>query len=416
MAAHGGGLCYGLVDYFAPEIEIKRPDRPEPSRISIDITEAPGVFAIVVLSTYGALSVALATLVVMRVFLRLKWLDTFDAIANRAILYGIIFSFYTLFPMTAIPFVAPIGALSFIGIIVLYPLVSIFTMALQCAVLMQKPFGTILRSELSETYFFSMIASTMGGLASIAWFLQPWLVLPTIIPLILAQQAIHAAITRDAANTHLQEVAQAKERAEAASQFKSQLISMVSHDLRTPLNAILNYAQFLSKPRYGPLTERQQDIQQRLLANTTQLLALVNDLLDKAKIESGQISCEPAVVDLSTLVQECIDNMQSLADAKGLTVQVQFVGPLLHGWCDAKLTRQVVLNLLSNAVKFTEHGHIEVRIAHKTTQHVTLAIADTGMGIPPISMTASLKHFNRCPAPAPLPNRGAVWGCPSANN
>ncbi|MEM8529571.1 MAG: HAMP domain-containing sensor histidine kinase [Chloroflexota bacterium] len=406
----GVASVYGLVDYFAPEIEIKRLDRPESSRISIDITEAPSFFAVVVLGPSGVLAVALATFIVMRILLRLKWLDTFDGIANRVILYVAIYTFYMFFPTTPIPFVSTVGFLCFLGIMLLYPLIGATTIALQRAVLFYKPFWHILREESLYPYLISILASTMGGLASIVWFLQPWLILPAVIPIILAQRAIHAVVTQDAVNTRLQEIAQAKEQAEAASQFKSQFISMVSHDLRTPLNAILNYAQFLSKPRYGPLTERQQDIQQRLLANTNQLLVLVNDLLDKAKIEAGQISCEPTVVDLPTLVQECIDNMQSLADTKGLSVQVQFADPLLHSWCDAKLTRQVVLNLLSNAVKFTEHGSIEVRIARETAQYVTLAIADTGMGIPPDQHDHIFEAFQQVLSPSAITQPGSGLG------
>ena len=406
----GVAIFYGVLDYFASYLEIERQDKPGYYKIYIGIIEAPSFFAIVVLGPSGILSVVLATLIVYHFLFHSKWLNVFDGIANRSIVYCVVLAFYSLFPVSSIPFTTVIGIISFIGMVVLYLLVDIVTSILQRAVLFYRPFWEILKSEPHETYLFMMIAATMGSLASILWYVQPLLVLLVILPLFLAQRAILAIVKQEAAHAQMREIAQAKEQAEAASRFKSQFISMVSHDLRTPLNAIINYAQFLSKPRYGGLTERQQDIQQRLLVNATQLLTLVNNLLDRAKIESGHIQYQPMVVDLPLLVQECVDSLQSLADKKGLPLQVNFTGTVLYSWCDPKLVQQVVLNLLSNAIKFTSQGGVTVRVEQDSDRQVVIAVSDTGIGIAPEQYDHIFDEFHQIPNPDMLQQHGSGLG------
>ena len=406
----GVAIVHCFLDYFAPHIEVKRQDRLTPTKIFIEITEVPSFFAVVVLGPYGILSVIIATFVFMRIVSQSKWLDTLGAISQRSILYFLVLSIYWLYPMTLIPFASFTGVICLTLIIVLYPLMSNILSALQQASLLYQPFTKLIQRNFQEKYFISMIAATMGGLASILWYVQPLLVLLVALPLFLAQRAIQAIIKQEAAHAQMREIAQAKEQAEAASRFKSQFISMVSHDLRTPLNAIINYAQFLGKPRYGGLTKRQQDIQQRLLVNATQLLTLVNNLLDRAKIESGHIQYQPMVVDLPLLVQECVDSLQSLADKKGLPLQVNFTGTVLYSWCDPKLVQQVVLNLLSNAIKFTSQGGVTVRVEQDSDRQVVIAVSDTGIGIAPEQYDHIFDEFHQIPNPDMLQQHGSGLG------
>ena len=152
------------------------------------------------------------------------------------------------------------------------------------------------------------------------------------------------------------EIADKSEQLALASQHKSQFLANMSHELRTPLNAILGYAELLVDGIYGVLPERPKGVLDRIQNNGKHLLALINDVLDLAKIEAGQLTLTLEDYTLPEVVRSVVTATEPLATAKGLkfTAAVQDDMPMAHG--DARRVSQVLLNLVGNAIKFTDAG------------------------------------------------------------
>jgi signal transduction histidine kinase len=159
-------------------------------------------------------------------------------------------------------------------------------------------------------------------------------------------------------------------------------LSTVSHDLRTPLNAILGFAEMLETGVYGPMSDRQQGAVERIVANASRQLSLVNDLLDQARIEAGQLSLQMTSFAPADLIEEAISGISALAQAKGLELTSQVadgVPAMLAG--DRQRLHQVLTNLIGNGIKFTEQGGIHVHASRPDEDHWALQVTDTGPGI-----------------------------------
>jgi GAF domain-containing protein/anti-sigma regulatory factor (Ser/Thr protein kinase) len=176
------------------------------------------------------------------------------------------------------------------------------------------------------------------------------------------------------------EIADKSEQLALASQHKSQFLANMSHELRTPLNAILGYAELLVDGIYGVLPDRPKGVLERIQNNGKHLLALINDVLDLAKIEAGQLTLTLEDYALPEVVRSVVTATEPLATAKGLkfTATMQDNMPMGHG--DARRISQVLLNLAGNAIKFTDTGEIEIR-ASSTNGQFLLSVRDTGPGI-----------------------------------
>ncbi|MBA3534605.1 MAG: MASE1 domain-containing protein, partial [Ardenticatenales bacterium] len=139
--------------------------------------------------------------------------------------------------------------------------------------------------------------------------------------------------------------------------LKTRFIANMSHELRTPLNAIINFSDFILKRRFGELTEQQESLQQRIMANGEHLLGLINDILDLSKIEAGKMELIQEEVSLKSLLEGVMSTAAGLTKDKRiqLTLEVAPEG-LPSVWADEMRVRQIMLNLLSNAAKFTPAG------------------------------------------------------------
>jgi signal transduction histidine kinase len=181
---------------------------------------------------------------------------------------------------------------------------------------------------------------------------------------------------------------------ERAYRLKSEFLASMSHELRTPINALLGYASLMRDGLYGELTRRQDEALARMYVASEHLLDLVNDILDLAKIEAGKMPVHVEPVELPDLLREVSEAVEPLVKRKGLAYAVEVGGELPVLETDRTRVKQVLLNLLSNAVKFTPRGEVRLH-ARVAGGGVEVAVADTGIGIPPDQLDAIWDDFRQ---------------------
>jgi signal transduction histidine kinase/CheY-like chemotaxis protein len=181
-----------------------------------------------------------------------------------------------------------------------------------------------------------------------------------------------------------------KKQAEAANAAKSKFLAHMSHEIRTPMSGVIGTVDLLMRTR---LDEHQRRLVQTIKGSGTALLAVINDILDLSKIESGMLRLNPAVLDLRRLVINTIESLVSEAHAKGLQVDLVFADDVparLIG--DVTRLRQILINLIGNAIKFTEHGTVSLEVAlapasdaalgqEQASHLIVFRVRDTGIGI-----------------------------------
>jgi PAS domain S-box-containing protein len=196
----------------------------------------------------------------------------------------------------------------------------------------------------------------------------------------------------------------ARRAAEDANRAKSQFLANVSHELRTPLNAIGGYAQLLDMGLHGPVTDAQRAALARVESAQRRLLALINDVLNYAKLEGGRVEYALGVVDLREVVADVTPLVEPQLAAKGLTLDVRLPDGPCTVWADRDKLGQVLVNLLSNATKFTDGRHpatgapgrVTIAVATRrgaAANAVFVRVTDTGRGIPRDKQAAIFEPF-----------------------
>lgn len=174
-----------------------------------------------------------------------------------------------------------------------------------------------------------------------------------------------------------------KNAAEQASHAKSEFMAVMSHELRTPLNSIIGFSAMIKDELLGPIgSEDYKDYSASIHSSGHHLLAMINDILDIAKIEAGSANLDETLIVPMHAAQSTIDLMSGWPESEGLDISIrqEIAVPALYA--DARAVNQILLNLLSNAVKFTERGSITVKIAMAADGWMVIAVSDTGVGIP----------------------------------
>src|ERR1700709_492228 len=169
---------------------------------------------------------------------------------------------------------------------------------------------------------------------------------------------------------------------EQASAMKSQFLANVSHELRTPLNAIMGYTHLLLEGVSGEMTPPQHDKLGRIDGNARHLLAVINDLLDIARIESGKMPIQSERCAPPERIEGVMRGAEPVIAGTRLSVNRNLSPNLPEIETDRQKVKQLVLNLLSNALKFTPEGSVAIRLEHDPEgDEITIAVTDTGIGI-----------------------------------
>jgi signal transduction histidine kinase/ActR/RegA family two-component response regulator len=189
------------------------------------------------------------------------------------------------------------------------------------------------------------------------------------------------------------ELLAARDEAVRASQAKNAFLSSTSHELRTPLNAVLGFTQLL---QLSDLTGEDRDAVERILAAGQHLLALINELIDIARIESGEFSLSVEPVAVQPVIAESCQLMAPLAADRSIIVSQLLPWPGLAVMADRQRLRQILVNLLSNAVKYNRsRGTVTITCQAISPDQASLAVADIGPGIPAADLERIFDPFER---------------------
>ena len=175
-------------------------------------------------------------------------------------------------------------------------------------------------------------------------------------------------------------LSRAKDAAEAASRAKSTFLCNLSHELRTPLSAMLGITRLLLSSDLP--AGRRAELHERILSNGSALLALLDDLLDIQRIESGKAPVALTAVRLSSCIEAVAADLELDAERKGLQLIVQPADTRAVALADDRRVRQILTNLIGNAIKFTERGEIRVSLSRpEDSDRLVVDVADTGIGL-----------------------------------
>jgi signal transduction histidine kinase/CheY-like chemotaxis protein len=189
------------------------------------------------------------------------------------------------------------------------------------------------------------------------------------------------------------ELTSARDAAVKATQAKNSFLSSTSHELRTPMNAILGFAQLI---QMSELSEEDSDGVERILGAGHHLLALINELIDIARIESGDLglSLEPVLV--RPVIEECSQLMTPIAAERSIRIIQDRVPPALAAFADRQRLSQVLVNLISNAVKYNHRdGSITISCTEEGSGEASIVVSDTGPGLAPDDLERIFVPFER---------------------
>ncbi len=181
--------------------------------------------------------------------------------------------------------------------------------------------------------------------------------------------------------------------AESASRTKSEFLTVMSHELRTPINATIGYAQLIDAAIGGPVTDQQRDYLARICASQQHLLRIINDLLDYGRISARKVAFEFTPVAVQTVLDSVFPMVEPQAATKGLALRRPPRPSDLVVRADRVKMEQILLNLLSNAVKFTPSGGSVSVATAGDADWATIAVRDTGPGIPAEKSEAIFEPF-----------------------
>jgi len=214
--------------------------------------------------------------------------------------------------------------------------------------------------------------------------------------LVKASQIIEErAIERDQAELEIRKIMVAKQAAEQANHAKAEFLASMSHDLRTPLNAISGFAQLLSQPGGTLVRDRQTHYANNILSASEQLGSIINDLLDMARLEAGNINVRCEVLDCLEIMTEVSRTLEILAKNRKILFSVDTSANLPSIVADRKRLIQVLLNLGSNAIKYNTEGGWVLMSAVPHDGMVRFVVRDTGRGIPVEHHGQLFEPFNR---------------------
>jgi PAS domain S-box-containing protein len=196
------------------------------------------------------------------------------------------------------------------------------------------------------------------------------------------------------------ELQQARRLADRAANAKADMLARISHEVRAPLNAIIGFAEVMIAERFGALgNERYAEYMKDIRASGEHVIAIINDLLDLSRVETGRLDLNFAGQNLNDLVEQCVAVMQPQANRERIIIRTSLAHLLPAVLADARALRQILLNLIGNSIHLANAGgQVIVSTALSDNGEVTLRVRDTGHGLNDDEVAAAMEPF-RSPAP-----------------
>jgi signal transduction histidine kinase len=197
------------------------------------------------------------------------------------------------------------------------------------------------------------------------------------------------------------ELREARRLAERATAAKADVLARISHEVRTPLNAIIGFAEVMTGERFGSLgNERYREYMKDIRASGERVIAIINDLLDLSRIETGKLDLAFTNQNLNEIVESCVAVMQPQANRERIIIRTSLAHTLPPVIADARALRQIALNLIGNSIHLANAGgQVIVSTALSDFGEVMLRVRDTGHGLNDNEVAAALEPF-RTPAPS----------------
>jgi signal transduction histidine kinase len=200
----------------------------------------------------------------------------------------------------------------------------------------------------------------------------------------------------------------------AANQAKTTFLANMSHELRTPLNAIIGFSELIKAEIFGPVGATEYaDYVSDIHDSGKHLLQIINDVLDMAKIESGQLEPSFRDIDMAHIAETCVSMSSVLADKGDVALTTNIPNDLPEVLADSRMMKQIILNLLSNGIKFTPaQGNVVLSIAADKAQGCVIEVRDDGIGMDPADLDIIMQPFGQVDTNLNRENEGTGLGLP----
>ncbi|MBR0905534.1 PAS domain-containing protein [Bradyrhizobium liaoningense] len=205
------------------------------------------------------------------------------------------------------------------------------------------------------------------------------------------------------------ELTRARRLADGAANAKADMLARISHEIRTPLNAIIGFAEVMISERFGTLgNERYGEYMKDIRASGERVIAIIDDLLELSRIETGKLDLNFANLNLNDLVEACVTVMQPQANRERIIIRTSLAHALPQVSADARAMRQITMNLISNSIRLASAGgQVIVSTALTDRGEIALRIRDTGHGLSEREVAAAMEPF-RTPPPGDAADSSAL--------
>ena len=330
--------------------------------------------------------------------------------------------------ISVLPFVFPL--IVFIGGLLVSPISTIYLTLFSIAVIVGAPYLGAGVFGISGTQFFAMLLTVLAAaLAALVtgelYQVTQWALdnysreRRTNDELFEKREELQKSLVRaEILGEQLQEtnadLEVAHADAEEAKHFRGQFLANMSHELRTPLNAIIGFSETMLQFPIMYDDEALPDAYEKDLSQIynsgRQLLHVINDILDLAKVDAGKLELHLQDVEAGAIINAVMSTAKGLLGSKPVKLQSNLIDPIPHVWADETRLRQVLLNLYSNACKYTDEGSITLTVTENDNNEVQFALADTGTGIDPEFHDQLFEEFQQAKAGGRDPRSGSGLG------